>query len=276
MKACRPLLGTYVEIDVDARDEALEARALDAGFAAIARVQQLMSAFEPTSDVGRINACGGRDPVVVDDWTADLLALARVLFDVSGGLFDCAVVPAGAASEAPAGTIAELRIRHRTVTASSPLRLDLGGIAKGYAVDRAADAIRAAGATGAVINAGGDLRVLGSRETPIYLRDPAAPQTLRFAGMLADGACATSAGYFSAREQGGATVCALVDPRTGAALPARHSFTVLAPSCALADGLTKVVAVSQNPDHPCLAQFGATALVLTEPPAADPLADVLA
>src|SRR5258708_22076766 len=88
--------------------------------------------------------------------------------------------------------MAAVRIRSdNRVAFDTPLALDLGGIAKGFAVDRAVAVLRRHGIRAAVVNAGGDLRAIGPA-VPIHLRDPVDPSVVRFAGMLQDGAIATS------------------------------------------------------------------------------------
>jgi thiamine biosynthesis lipoprotein len=126
----------------------------------------------------------------------------------------------------------------------APLTLDLGGIAKGYAVDRAVAVLRRAGVRRGVVNAGGDLRVFGDVAVPVQVRHPAKPGVFFALGGLCDGALATSALTYSARRWRGRDVGALVDPRTGMACGHGVSITVWARSAWLADGLTKVVASS--------------------------------
>lgn len=278
MKSCRPLLGTYVDIRVDHPDAAVAASALAAGFAAIERVQHLMSAFAPDSDIGRINRLAHREAVAVDVWTRDILRLALDIHSASAGLFDCGIAPQLAdwgmlpQIDAAAGATSSIANLYFTaddcVACSAPTRLDLGGIAKGFAVDRAAEAILAAGADGGLINAGGDLRVFGTAEEGIYLRDPGQPQQLRFAGKLRDGACATSATYFSRHMQHDREVSALVHPHTRQPLNSRRSYSIIAPSCVIADALTKVLALSADPALPCFARYAAHPLILDASPAA--------
>ncbi len=266
MRACRPLLGTYVEIRIDDSDPEIASVAVDAGFRAISEVQRLMSVFEADSDIGRINRLAHREPVAIAPWTREILALAGDLHRDSAGLFDCGIAPQLGAwgllpdsgEPAPDSSIANLAFTDDgCVTCSAPTRLDLGGIAKGFAVDRAAEAILATGARGGSVNAGGDLRIFGHTEEDIYLRAPDNPEHLVFAGRLHDGACATSATYYSRHIQNGTEVSPLVDPRSRQPLVTRRSYSVLAPRCVVADALTKVLALSGNPDLPCFKQYQA-------------------
>jgi thiamine biosynthesis lipoprotein len=150
--------------------------------------------------------------------------------------------------------------------------IDLGGIAKGYAVDLAILALQQAGIGSACVNAGGDLRVLGSNPFPIAIRDPANITGTGATIALANGALATSATYFSARLLGpqlaangklsDGKVSALVDGRSGQPVTSACSATVQASECMLADALTKIVMATGDAHHPLLARFGASALLL--------------
>lgn len=271
MRACRPLLGTYVEIRIDDDNPEIASVAVDAGFKAISEVQQLMSVFDEDSEISRINRLAHLEPVPIAPWTHEILALACDLHRDSGGLFDCGIAPQLGAwgmlpdsgKDAPDSSIANLAFTDDgCVTCSVPTRLDLGGIAKGFAVDRATDAILAAGTTGGAVNAGGDLRVFGSAAEEIYLRAPDNPEHLVFAGHLRDGACATSATYYSRHIRNGVEISPLVDPRSRQPLVTRSSFSVIAPYCVVADALTKVLALSGNPELPCFRQYQAHPIIV--------------
>jgi len=161
-RRARALLGTFVEIEVaGAAPPAMQA-AIDAAFAAVAEVHRLMSFHDGASDVGRLNRAAGRRPVAVHPWTYQVLQAAVELSQRSGGLFDVAVAPVlqdlgllpslsrrGAPSSSvrePATTAAIALRPDRAVRFHHPaLRIDLGGIAKGFAVDRAVEVLRARG-----------------------------------------------------------------------------------------------------------------------------------
>jgi thiamine biosynthesis lipoprotein len=152
-KRARLALGTLVEMRL--ADLSIAAHAFERAFQAVERVHRLMSRQEADSDVARINRAAANTRVAVDAWTWDVLRRAKELHEATDGLFDCTVAPGGR------GSLSDLRlIAGNGVVLSRPLAITLDGIAKGYAVDRAVDALLAAGATAGFVNAGGDLRDL--------------------------------------------------------------------------------------------------------------------
>lgn len=276
MKSCRPALGTYVVIRVEDNDPDHARQAIDLAFQAIDQVQCLMSAHAKDSELSRINRHAHEQAVHVHPWTYAVLELAKTIHTASEGLFDCCVgqhlkrwqmLPDhGQATSTHLPIQGEMRdlslLDNHHVSTPAPLHLDLSGIAKGFAVDRAMEALQTQGVTNALVNAGGDLRVMGSVEEPVYVRSALDPRQLQLAGHLQNGAFATSGSYFSAKHAtSGETVSALIDPKRQKPIISQHSFSVIAPSCAVADALTKVLAVGQNPEHVCFAQFGAQALL---------------
>lgn len=281
------MLGTYVDIRIASSDtEALSDHvcetAFDAAFAAIAQCERLMSFHDHASELSRINRADGGEVIDVHPWTAQVLAHAVALFDLTHGTFDAGVGAqlVGWGLLPPASDVCPRRyasladIECVPDPAGGPLRnavrvlrrtcLDLGGIAKGFAVDRATDALRAQGVSNAIINAGGDLRVLGHEPHDIHVRDPRLPSTLIRVGELADGALATSSPYFSRQRfrQAASEVCALVDAHRREPLLDARSYTVIAPECWMADALTKVLAAGVPPGSPCFSHYRAQTLIL--------------
>lgn len=160
------------------------------------------------------------------------------------------------------GTLCDvLLLPQQQVQFMRPLQLDLGGIAKGFAVDRAIDVLHTAGVPKAMVNAGGDLRVLGDTPEPMYVRDTKDPRQLHYVGALAQGAMATSATYFSRTYYRGQPVSALVDPNVGEACTHTLSCSVIAPTCAVADALTKALALERNLEAPYFEMYEAHALL---------------
>ena len=277
VRRCRPLLGTFVAIEAEDAESgvaALHAR-VDQALRAIARVETLMSFHDPASELSRLNAAAHEGPLAVDPWTRRVLAEAVRLGDASDGALDVAVAPAlvrlgllpallGPERSGDRGSYRDIRLHEDgRVSFARPLQLDLGGIAKGFAVDRAAAVLEAGGVARAVIDAGGDLRFLGARPRRMLLRSPRAPWVGRVEVDVTAPAVATSAGYFARRWRRGRRVAPLLDPRSGKPLRGRASVTVFAPTALLADALTKVVAFAA-PERwqPLLRAEGASAVLL--------------
>jgi thiamine biosynthesis lipoprotein len=278
----RPLLGTFVEIRATGASPKLE-DAVAAAFAAVELVHKRMSFHEPTSDVSRINTARSGEIVCVAPETHTVLRAARTLGDLSGGAFDIATAAAllvsngflpppggdsvgpppspeppalGGESQAPCAqaiadpaTYRDLELLpNDQVVWRRKGWIDLGGIAKGYAVDQAVAALRSHGLTSGLVNAGGDLRCFGVPQ-PIHLRAPQNPTALLHLGTLANAAIATSADYFNSREEGNSLsestsrIGALVDPHHTRCRLWGCSVSVVASDCLTADALTKIVAL---------------------------------
>jgi len=266
-RRARPLLGTFVEIEAGGAPPAAVDAAIDAAFRAVSLVHALMSFHQPGSDVGRLNREAGIRPVTVHPWTHAVLRAAVELGRASAGVFDVAVAPvlqrmgrlpgpadgprSFPAAHDPAGSVellASRRVRFRRPDAS----VDLGGIAKGFAVDRALDTLRQHGMARGLVNAGGDLAAFGAVEL-VAIRDPRHPARTLGRVAVQDEALASSGGGDAA----------IIDPRRAAVAAEIRGVTVRAPSCLLADALTKIVAIMGEDATPMLARYGASALFVS-------------
>lgn len=269
-RRARPLLGTYVEITLDAPGAPYPAQAFETAFAEIGRIHHLMSWHAPDSDVGRINRTPPGHWLDIDPCTAAVLHTARMLWQRSGGLFDitcerhlraCGVLPADSSGRAVArsGGMADLELDDGArVRLHRPLTVNLDGIAKGYAVDRAVAVLQAQGVRTGCVNAGGDLRLFGPAPQAVWLRDPRQPTRLWSLGEHREIALATTGSYFlgAAAE----VPSAVIHPASGQAVTLPGSITVTAPRCMHADALTKVAALAHADDlNPWFASLGATA-----------------
>ena len=165
----------------------------------------------------------------------------------------------------------EIDLQRGALRKHAPLQADLGGVAKGYAVDAAVRAMQQAGSGSGEgesgegpsgwVNAGGDLRVFGNLEMPVRVRSPQDLSGTVACVRLRNRAAATSACYLQATE---------ADPSAQSVLwhgisrqPVAHdkSWTVAAPCCMAADALTKLVAATGNAQHPLLAHYAAQAWI---------------
>lgn len=234
------LLGTLVEVSAE------DPVAMAAAFDAVAHVHARMSRFEAASDLGRFHALPRGASIEVDAQTAAVLGAAADLQAQSDGAFDVALGSAGDGWRLDGLTLTRL---------DEAVRLDLGGIAKGHAVDRGIAALRAHGCAAGYVNAGGDLRVFGALELPVVLRDERHGGVRPFC-TLSDGALATSHFAGSSRS----TLYAARGVRPAEEMePFERHVSVAAPSCLMADALTKIVAATGRADHPLLARHGAIA-----------------
>lgn len=151
-------------VEATADSPGLAAQGIEAAFDAIADVDSWMHPRRPTSDLAKLNGCKVGSSVEVRACTWELLALAQRVNRLSGGVFDPCL-------PALPGRISDIELKpDRTVLCGRPIALDFGGIAKGYAVDRAIDALWAHGCYSGLVNVGGDLRVFGLRAETILLR----------------------------------------------------------------------------------------------------------
>jgi thiamine biosynthesis lipoprotein len=224
-------MGTWVAVEATAATEASAVASVESAFTAIAVAERLFHPHRPGSDLQRINAAPVRTRVPIEAPTRRLLQLSQTIYGLTGGTFDpCLPIQRG--------RLCHLRLSPADDQSSwalslAPLALDLGGIAKGYAIDCAIDAMRAGGCSSGLVNAGGDLRVFGRCAevllrhadgccTPVALTDEA----LAVSDLDAQRRPAEHQGYY----------CRIGSPRAVARFAA-----VVAAKAALADALTKCV-----------------------------------
>lgn len=256
-----PAMGTLVEVAVPSSDPGSAQRAIGAALEEVRRVERAMTRFDPGSDVGRANAAGAGRPVRVSEATARVLRAGLDWARGTDGRFDPCLGGAVAAWDverrheppppdrlrrwAGGGLWRSLELEEGTggprVRLHRPeASIDLGGIAKGHAVDRAVETLRRHGVRDGLVSAGGDLYALGVSEDgdawEVGVRDPSDPSRYTRVLRLADRAVATSGDYEAGFDHGGRRYHHLLDPRTGEPhrTPA-HSLTVAARSCMTAD-----------------------------------------
>lgn len=261
-----PVMGTIADLMVVDVDEARAHAAIDAAIRELQWVDATMSHFSATSDVGRANLAATDDAVTITEATATVIEESLRWARVSDGRFDPCLGRATALWTAegrrmpPAdaevkrltveGAYLDLdldrdRGRHTVRFRSEGLAIDLGGIAKGYGVDRAVEALRRAGVANALVNAGGDLYALGRSEDgpwKVGVRDPFDPARLTAALEMSDRGVATSGDYFRYFDHAGRRYHHLLDPATGEPRRSRqHSVTIAAATCMAADAAATTV-----------------------------------
>lgn len=271
MRRARPLLGTIVEIQAGG-NAAVSAKAISAAFAAVEKVHRLMSFHEPQSDVSRLNLQASRRTIKVHPWTWKVLKAAQRLSSASDGVFDITVAPTLAewgylpqsSPKDPAATWRDVLLEENYgVRFARDLSIDLGGIAKGFAVDRAVETMKRNRVRRGIVNAGGDVRVFGRNRHILQLRHPAHPSIAAGALEVRGCAIATSATYYSLRTLSGSLVSPLLDGRNRKAQVTATSVTVKAGTCIIADALTKVVLVAWQKAEPLLSACRAEAILVS-------------
>lgn len=267
-KRMRPLLGTFVEITATgtaAQD------AIESAFAEIACIEAKMSYYNPSSDISRINALVPDTPLKVDPQTWQILRMCEEFSRLSDGLFDITVaprliqmgyLPSSVHQKATGNWKDILLLDEGYIRVIRPVCIDLGGIAKGYCVDRAIEVLHTYGLQSASVNAGGDLRLFGPNAEPLYIRHPSFPEQTIPVTELHNGAAATSAGYYSQKMLNDTPVTPLIHPKTRVPLPCDCSVTVLSPSCMVSDALTKIVHADPAGAKEVLDHYRARALLL--------------
>jgi thiamine biosynthesis lipoprotein len=250
----------------------------EAAFAAIETVHRLMSFHEETSDVSRLNRHAFEALVRVHPWTFQVLEAALDLYRHSRGAFDIRIAPTlqklgllpyhggdfpADARLDPGNAGIELSGGKRVRFRDRATRIDLGGIAKGFAVDRAIEVLRTHGMLSGLVNAGGDLAVFGPNGFRAAIRDPGLPSRILCPVELRDAALASSGAGFDPFRSLAAKSLSVIDPVSGEPALAIAGATVRARSCLLADALTKVVMTRGIASLPLLRQFGASALFVS-------------
>ncbi len=262
-----PVMGTVGELAVPARHEGMARQALSAAGAELRRIERLMTRFTHDSDVGRFNGAPTGTRVAMAPETAEVVRAALEWAEVTGGGFDptlerLAVLwdPAhvGAppspdvlrAARADAGGwrawVGVDAVASGTIVKVPSASLDLGGIAKGYGVDRAAQVLREHGIYRGLVNVGGDLVALGDgpggRPWKVGIRDPENPSGTLRTLELTEAAVATSGDYLRFFEHDGRRYHHILDPQTGS--PVRSSLrtvTVVAADAMTADASATAV-----------------------------------
>jgi FAD:protein FMN transferase len=276
IRRARPLLGTFVEIASAGAARGETECAIEAAFDAMANVHRLMSFHDPNSDVSRLNRGASVRSIAVHPWTYRVLKAAIALHRGSNGLFDVAVAPAlqklgrlprhAGETELAVGTnnfdtielLHDCRVRFH----ERDVRIDLGGIAKGFAVDHAVDVLRARDQWHGLVNAGGDLAAFGPRRQTIHIRDPRGPRRSLCQIAIADTALASSGPSFDPFAAAHSSCAPVIDPATQMPATDVIGATVRAPSCMIADALTKIVMIRGEGAGDMLAQYQASALLV--------------
>jgi thiamine biosynthesis lipoprotein len=256
------IMGTRIAVEVWQDEPAAAERALDAVIAEMHRIDALMSVYKEDSQVSKVNRDAAAGPVKVDPELAALVARALEFSEMSDGAFDITYASVGYLYDYRARkhpTDAQIQaalpgINWRHVLVDLPastirftqkgVRIDLGGIAKGYAVDTSIAILQKLGITHATVTAGGDSRIIGDRDGRpwiVGIRHPDDRNRVIARIPLEDAAISTSGDYERYFDEKGVRYHHIIDPKTGKSPHGIRSVTVIAPTSTFAEGLTKSV-----------------------------------
>jgi thiamine biosynthesis lipoprotein len=258
------IMGTRIAVEVWHEDPAAASAAIDAVIAEMHRIDALMSVYRPESRLSEVNRDAATRPVRVEPELAMLIARSLEFSELSGGAFDITYASVGQLYDYRAGkhptnvqiqeALPAISWKHvvvdreaSTVRFTRPgVRIDLGGIAKGHAVDTSIAILAARGITNGTVTAGGDTRVLGDRRGRpwvVGIRHPDDRGRVVARIPLEDGAISTSGDYERFFDEDGVRYHHIIDPKSGKSPHGVRSVTVLAPTSTVAEGLTKSVFV---------------------------------
>ena len=260
----RPMMGTEVSVRLWHDDAAIGEEIVEQIFAEVDRIDRLMSTYKDDSRISQINRLAATEPVVAGD---ELFQLIRRSLDISvltRGAFDITYDSVGqhydfrnrqrpddATVEAERQLIdfrfVELDQAAGTVRfREEGVRINLGGIAKGYVVERGVSILRSRGVQNGIVTAGGDSRLLGDRRGQpwmVGIRDPRADGQVAISVPLEDEAISTSGDYERYFEEGDTRYHHIIQPSTGEPAGGVHSATVVGPDAVITDALSTSVFV---------------------------------
>lgn len=259
------IMGTRITVELWADDKGKADHAIDAVLDEMRHIDDSMSTYKPTSEVSRVNARAAAGPVRISKELFDLLTIAEQYSVLTEGAFDITYASVGymydfrkhlRPNEAQiAKALPAVNFRHVLLDAGKQtvqfsrkgVRIDLGGIAKGYSVDRGIDVLKSLGFTRAYVSAGGDSRIIGDRfgkPWMVGIRDPrkGAGEVISRVPLV-DAAISTSGDYERFFEENGVRYHHIIDPHTGHSASKVRSATIIGPYATRTDGLSKTAFV---------------------------------
>jgi FAD:protein FMN transferase len=259
------IMGTRITVELWSDDEQKAQAAIDAVLDEMRHIDDSMSTYKPSSEVSQVNAKAADGPMRISKELFDLLVTAKEYSVITDGAFDITYASVGYMYDfrkhirpneeqidkaLPAVDYRHvlLNAKNQTVQFSQKgVRIDLGGIAKGYSVDCGINVLKSLGYTRAYVSAGGDSRIIGDRfgkPWMVGIRDPRKGEGEVITRIpLADAAISTSGDYERFFEEGGVRYHHIIDPHTGHSASKVRSATVIGQYATRTDGLSKTAFV---------------------------------
>lgn len=260
------IMGTAIRVEVWSDDPAVGNEAIAAVIEEMHRIDRLMSTYKPDSEISQVNQNASEQPVVIGQELFDLIGRGIEMSVLTGGAFDISYASAGQLYDFRANVHpdeAQLEeaveaIDYQSITLDADacavgftkpgMRIDLGGIAKGYAVERGATILAEHGIEHGLVSAGGDTRLLGDRKNVpwiVGIRNPRGDDSSAVVARLplADEAISTSGDYERYFEEDGVRYHHIISPTTGQSASEVRSVTIIGPDATMTDGLSTSVFV---------------------------------
>jgi thiamine biosynthesis lipoprotein len=256
------IMGTRCAVELWSEDRARGEAAIESVFDDMKRIDRLMSTWKEDTEISRVNREAGKHPVKISEESFRLLQQAVQYSELTHGAFDITYASVGYLYDFKKGVhpdqkaidaaLPGINWRHMvldeqklTVFFTRPgMRIDLGGIAKGHSVDRGIEILKQQGITRAMVNAGGDTRILGDRfgkPWVVGVRDPDHAGKVFLRLPLTDASFSTSGDYERYFDEDGKRFHHIIDPKTGDSARKCRSVTVISDSATRTDALTKSV-----------------------------------
>jgi thiamine biosynthesis lipoprotein len=257
-----PIMGTRCAVELWSEDKARGEAAITSVFDDMKRIDRLMSTWKEDTEISRVNREGSKHPVKISQELFRLLQESVEYSELTRGAFDITYASVGYLydfkkgvhpdSAAIAEALPGINWRHMVLDAKNTtvyftrpgMRIDLGGIAKGYSVDRGIEILQRQGITRAMVNSGGDTRILGDRfgkPWVVGVRDPDHEGKVFLRLPLSDTAFSTSGDYERYFDEDGKRFHHIIDPKTGDSARKVRSVTVISGTATRTDALTKSV-----------------------------------
>ena len=260
----RPMMGTEVSVTLWSDDPEMGLAALEAVFQEVDRIDRLMSTYKDDSEISKINRTAAESAVVVSHELYQLIARSLEISILTQGAFDITYDSVGQHydfrerqrpdDETVVSELENVDYRYIELDDQSAsirflqdgVRINLGGIAKGYVVERGIDILRANGIENAIVTAGGDSRLMGDRRGRpwmVGIRDPRKDGEVAISVPLQDEAISTSGDYERFFDEDGIRYHHIIQPGTGMPVSGVHSATVFGPDAITTDALSTSVFV---------------------------------
>jgi len=256
------IMGTRCAVELWSDDKAKGEAAITSVFDDMKRIDRLMSTWKENTEISKVNREGGTHPVKISRELFKLLQVSVEYSELTRGAFDITYASVGYLYDFKKGVhpdqkaidqaLPGINWRHMvldekktTVFFTRPgMRIDLGGIAKGYSVDRGIEILQKQGITRAMVNAGGDTRIIGDRfgkPWVVGVRDPDHEGKVFLRLPLTDTAFSTSGDYERYFDENGKRFHHIIDPKTGDSARKCRSVTIISGNATRTDALTKSV-----------------------------------